>query len=287
MELLDIVASEATAINSALASITGKKIRDFSNAEAKLKRVQENIQDRRSDPGAESTPEYASDVLQASLYEEVLREVSPTMRKTKKKNVKESVTKSKKLAILMEQDLDQAEVVLAAKAMIDKLQGMAEDLAEMSVEELMPIVDAMKESFGIDMANQFSANAESILQPALDVIKQARDGMDNAVLGLTGEGPSPDMAMAPGADMGMAPGSDMGIAPTASEPGMDVMPGEDEFAGADVAAGAMDEPTGRIPKESLEKVGRYMFEHKMENGKVPVDAIKKAAIFLAKKSGRK
>lgn len=280
MELLDIVASEATAINSALASITGKKIRDFSNAEAKLKRVQENIQDRRSDPGAESTPEYASDVLQASLYEEVLREVSPTMRKTKKKNVKESVTKSKKLAILMEQDLDQAEVVLAAKAMIDKLQGMAEDLAEMSVEELMPIVDAMKESFGIDMANQFSANAESILAPALDVIKQARDGMDNAVLGLTGEGPAPDMAMAPGADMGMAPGP--GI-----EPGMDVMPGEDEFAGADVAAGAIEEPTGRIPKESLEKVGRYMFEHKMEDGKVPVDAIKKAAIFLAKKSGRK
>ncbi len=280
MELLDIVASEATAINSALASITGKKIRDFSNAEAKLKRVQENIQDRRSDPGAESTPEYASDVLQASLYEEVLKEVSPTMRKTKKKNVKESVTKSKKLAILMEQDLDQAEVVLAAKAMIDKLQGMAEDLAEMSVEELMPIVDAMKESFGIDMANQFSANAESILAPALDVIKQARDGMDNAVLGLTGEGPAPDMAMAPGADMGMAPGP--GI-----EPGMDVMPGEDEFAGADVAAGAIEEPTGRIPKESLEKVGRYMFEHKMEDGKVPVDAIKKAAIFLAKKSGRK
>ena len=276
MELLDIVASEATAINSALASITGKKIRDFSNAEAKLKRVQENIQDRRSDPGAESTPEYASDVLQASLYEEVLREVSPTMRKTKKKNVKESVTKSKKLAILMEQDLDQAEVVLAAKAMIDKLQGMAEDLAEMSVEELMPIVDAMKESFGIDMANQFSANAESILAPALDVIKQARDGMDNAVLGLTGEGPSPDMAMAPGA--GMEPGI---------EPGMDVMPGEDEFAGADVAAGAMEEPTGRIPKESLEKVGRYMFEHKMTDGKVPVDAIKKAAVFLAKQSGRK
>jgi len=282
MELLDIVAAEATAINSALASITGKKIRDFSNAEAKLKKVHESIQDRRSDPGSESTPEYASDVLQASLYEEVLREVSPTMRKTKKKkNVKEStVTKSKKLAILMEQDLDQAEVVLAAKAMIDKLQGMAEDLAEMSVEELMPIVDAMKASFGIDMANQFSANAESILAPALDVVKQARDGMDNAVLGLTGEGPSPDMAMAPGADMGMAPGP--GI-----EPGMDVMPGEDEFAGADVAAGAMDEPTGRIPKESLEKVGRYMFEHKMENGKVPVEAIKKAAVYLAKKSGRK
>ena len=278
MELLDIVASEATAINSALASITGKKIRDFSNAEAKLKRVQENIQDRRSDPGAESTPEYASDVLQASLYEEVLKEVSPTMRKTKKKITKESVNNSKKLATLMEQDLDQAEVVLAAKAMIDKLQGMAEDLAEMSVEELMPIVDAMKESFGIDMANQFSANAESILAPALDVVKQARDGMDNAVLGLTGEGPSPDMAMAPGPDMGMEPGV---------EPGMDVMPGEDEFAGADTAAGAMEEPTGRIPKESLEKVGRYMFEHKMADGKVPVDAIKKAAVFLAKQSGRK
>ena len=56
--------------------------------------------------------------------------------------------------------------------------------------------------------------------------------------------------------------------------------GEVDFAGADSAAGAIDEPTGRIPKESLEKVGRYIYEHKMANGKVPVEAIKKAAAYL-------
>tara|TARA_R100000329_G_scaffold124036_2_gene102564 strand:+ start:1799 stop:2623 length:825 start_codon:yes stop_codon:yes gene_type:complete len=268
MELLDITVSEPTAINSALHSFTGKKIKDFTNAEGKLKKVKENIQDKRNSPGSESTPEYAINVLQASLYEEVLKEVSPTMRKTKKK-VKES-TKPQKLSKLMEQDLDQAEVVLAAKAMIDKLQGMAEDLAEMQVEELMPIVDAMKESFGIEMANNFNQQAEGILQPALDAVKSARDGMDNAVLGMTGDGPAPEMAMDPGMDPGMAPVAD---------PAMDV-PTEDDFAGADSAAGAIDEPTGRIPKESLEKVGRYIYEHKMANGKVPVEAIKKAAAYL-------
>ena len=85
MELSDITVSEPTAINSALHSFTGKKIKDFTNAEGKLKKVKENIQDKRNSPGSESTPEYAIDVLQASLYEEVLKEVSPTMRKTKKK----------------------------------------------------------------------------------------------------------------------------------------------------------------------------------------------------------
>ncbi len=271
MELFDITVSEPTAINSALQSFTGKKIKDFTNASGKLKKVKEHIQDKRNNPGSESTPEYAINVLQASLYEEVLREVSPTMRKTKKK-VKESA-KPQKLATLMEQDLDQAEVVLAAKAMIDKLQGMAEDLAEMQVEELMPIVDAMKQSFGIEMANGFNQQAEGILQPALDAVKSARDGMDNAVLGMSGEGPAPEMAMDPAMDAGMAP------ADPAMDPGMDV-PTEDDFAGAEAASGAIDEPTGRIPKESLEKAGRYIYEHKMENGKVPVEAIRKAAAYL-------
>ena len=46
----------------------------------------------------------------------------------------------------VEQDLDQAELVLAAKDMVDRLQKMAEDLAGMQVEDLMPLVDAMRES---------------------------------------------------------------------------------------------------------------------------------------------
>ena len=38
--------------------------------------------------------------------------------------------------------------------------------------------------------------------------------------------------------------------------------------------------TSCYSKESLEKVGRYIYEHKMANGKVPVEAIKKAAAYL-------
>ena len=47
--------------------------------------------------------------------------------------------------VIKESELDQAEVLLAAKQMADDLQKMAEDLASMQVEELMSITNAMKE----------------------------------------------------------------------------------------------------------------------------------------------
>ena len=92
------------------------------------------------------------------------------------------------LRTLMEQDLDQAELVLAAKDMVDRLQKMAEDLASMQVEDLMPLTDAMREAFGTEQANAFSASADATLAAALETIKATREQMDQSVMVLTGEG---------------------------------------------------------------------------------------------------
>ena len=179
------------------------------------------------------------------------------------------------LRTLMEQDLDQAELVLAAKDMVDRLQKMAEDLASMQVEDLMPLTDAMRESFGTEQANAFSASVDATLAAALETIKATREQVDQSVMVLTGEGaPMNDMMggeMPPAGDMGAPmPGEEMAV------------PTEDEFAGEEAAAGVEGEPLGRIPKESVQNAKKLLLQH-AKNGKLTKASIKEAAKVMAGK----
>ena len=179
------------------------------------------------------------------------------------------------LRTLMEQDLDQAELVLAAKDMVDRLQKMAEDLASMQVEDLMPLTDAMREAFGTEQANAFSASADATLAAALETIKATREQMDQSVMVLTGEGaPMNDM-------MGgeMPPAGDMADPMVGDEM---AVPTEDEFAGEEAAAGVEGEPLGRIPKESVQNAKKLLLQH-AKNGKLTKASIKEAAKVMAGK----
>ena len=198
--------------------------------------------------------------------------------KGKKKNNESVNPRSVTLAnlrTLMEQDLDQAELVLAAKDMVDRLQKMAEDLASMQVEDLMPLTDAMREAFGTEQANAFSASADATLAAALETIKATREQMDQSVMVLTGEGaPMNDM-------MGgeMPPAGDMADPMVGDEM---AVPTEDEFAGEEAAAGVEGEPLGRIPKESVQNAKKLLLQH-AKNGKLTKASIKEAAKVMAGK----
>jgi|TARA_B110000503_G_C7144676_1_gene412401 hypothetical protein len=147
-----------------------------------------------------------------------IKEVAPARQDGKRAKMKES--------IVMEQDLDQAEVLLAAKELVDKLQKMIEDVAAMQVQELMPITDAMKDQLGFEVAEQYNSAADAALGGLLDQLKSAKTSLDNATLQASGQpvnGPVPT-------DMGMGDEFD----------GDD----SDEFDGDDAAAGAPN-PVGR------------------------------------------
>ena len=140
---------------------------------------------------------------------------------------------------LFEQDLDQAELVLAAKDMGDRLQKMAEDLASMQVEDLMPLVAAMKEQMGPEKAGAFESSADAAISGALESVKSAKESHDNAVLALQGEAPiETDMDM----DMEEPAPEDMGDEEMATEPApeMEVDMGDEE-----AMAGVEGEPEGR------------------------------------------
>jgi len=159
-----------------------------------------------------------------------ITELAPARSDGKRMKTKEST--------IMEADLDQAEVLLAAQELVDEMQKMVEDVAEMQVQKLMPIVDAMKQQVGFEVAEVYNNAADGALGALLDQMKQAKDALENATLTARGEQPA---ASAP-TDMGM---DDAAMDPQAPMDGAQNMDMDaDEFAGDEASAGE-ENPVGR------------------------------------------
>jgi len=149
--------------------------------------------------------------------------------------------------MLKESEVQQAQVVLAAQDMVDKMQSMLEDASEMQFKELPALVDSIKNQVGIDQASQFNADATAALTGLVQNLQGAKQQLDQALGVVTGTTPPPDAGMAA---MGGAPppGADMAAA------GMD-----DMAAGADMAAGEIAPPPedpAAVPPAALGRAKR-------------------------------
>lgn len=129
-----------------------------------------------------------------------------------KKQVKESATFSARRRLL-EDELSQAQSMLAAKDMVDSIQDMIEELSRMQNEQLPPLADSIRASFGASEADTFKNSATSSLQSLLTNLQSARDGMDQAVRVLAGE-----PAEMPGAGSELDIGEPSGDEFSATEP---------------------------------------------------------------------
>ena len=178
----------------------------------------------------QNDPRYIKSVMVGESIKIMLSEIAPKRsdsRNVRPKRVDESI---RGLKMLMEQDLQQAEVLLAAKSMVGDLQDMAEKIAKLQTETLMALTERIKEVFGTAEAEAFKSSVEGGLQQVLDTLKQNHESLGNAVAVLSGE-EQPDMA----ADAGALPADDMGVE----------QPMGDEMAGAPAAAGPEEEAIGR------------------------------------------
>jgi hypothetical protein len=169
---------------------------------------------------------------------------------------------------IMENELDSAEVLLAAKNMADDLQKMAENLASMQVEELMSITNAMKEEVGTAEADTFNASAEAAIGSALEAVKSANAQVSDAVLVAQGQAPETDMGM----EEPMEP---------AMEPEMDLDAPMDDFEGADAASVDTDEE-GREMKEDAYLKALSLVKEAQADGKVNKEVLKQAFAALKK-----
>lgn len=88
--------------------------------------------------------------------------------------------------MLKESEVQQAQVVLAAQDMVDKMQGMLEDISELQFKELPALVDSIKNQVGIDQATQFNGDASAALSGLMQNLQAAKQQLDQALGVVTG-----------------------------------------------------------------------------------------------------
>lgn len=164
-------------------------------------------------------------------------------KKEDKEQMKETFIKN--VRAILENQIEQAEVVAAARDFSQSLQSMIEKLGRLQNESLGPVIDQMRLNYGNDVAQNFGTLVNGELEEILDRMRGSKDRIEVAVSSVA-VGQSPDSA-----SMGMD-----------DQPPMDDMPAELPPEGDDVDA-AMDDveaDLGRAKKESIERMKAAIVE---------------------------
>lgn len=136
--------------------------------------------------------------------------------------------------MLKESEVQQAQVVLAAQDMVDKMQGMLEDVSELQFKELPALVDSIKNQVGIDQATQFNTDATAALTGLMQNLQGAKQQLDQALGVVTGQTPAALPGMDAGADLAAA-GADLAAGDQAADAGLDDLDAAAADAGSDIA----------------------------------------------------
>lgn len=173
------------------------------------------------------------------------------------------------LAFLIESELEKAEIVLATKSVVEKVGKMAEDLATMEGEDIVPMLDALKLAYGPEIADNFHKITSEKLRAAVEAMIATKGALASEVAKLEGDfngGAVTDMA----SDAGMeeVPADDLAVDPTMAD---DMAAGDDVDLGADVdtaGEGDLDDmfantgedtpAAGRVRKESAAPKGKNL-----------------------------
>lgn len=135
-------------------------------------------------------------------------------------------------------DVEQAEVIMAVRALADDIQDHVEEIGRMMNESLPAIADQMRGEMGAQAAATFADSVSGVLTSYIEASRSAKGGVDQAVMTLTGE-----ESIAADDGMGLGDTGELGAeAPVGiEEPAMDI--------NEPAAAGPEEEPLGRAPLE--------------------------------------
>ena len=154
---------------------------------------------------------------------------------------------------LQEGEIQQAQSIVTAKTMVDRVGRWIEELSGMENDTLLQLGDQIRDEMGAALAKSFITSVAPAIQQALENLKTTRETLATGVRTLTGEEQGAEMLGAePVSDM-TPPGDEIGSAePDLMNPtDLDAGPPEDEFAAAEPATGGI-EAAGRAKRESIE-----------------------------------
>lgn len=121
--------------------------------------------------------------------------------------------------LLLEGEEDKAEIIMATKDMVDRITGWLEDVAAMKAEQLLELMDSIREQQGSDVAQQYQDAVKPALEAIYTALETSRTGLSSGLAVVSG-GEAPTMGggaptMGGGAPMGGATppvgGEEMGL----------------------------------------------------------------------------
>lgn len=145
-------------------------------------------------------------------------------------------------SIVREGAEDQAELVMAAKNMVDRVTSWMEDTAEMQTESMLELADAIRDEKGQEASDAYVNTVKPALESLYGTMETTRQALTQGVGQMTGE---------------MEPEPQMGAEPEGGDVEMDMEPtvdadAEEPFAAADAAVGGEAE-AGREKRESVQR----------------------------------
>jgi hypothetical protein len=172
-------------------------------------------------------------------------------------NMEESIatesTQGDNMRKVTEGEIQQAQSIVTAKTMVDRVGRWIEELSGMENDTLLTLGDQIRDEMGQEQAKAFLSATAPAIQQALENLKITRETLATGVRTLTGEQQPAEII---GADPTAAPADDVAgpAEPDAmnAEPDLDVEGGDlgDEFGASEPAAGGAEE-TGRAKRESI------------------------------------
>jgi hypothetical protein len=153
-------------------------------------------------------------------------------------------------SVIREGAEDQAEIVMAAKNMVDKVTSWMEDTAEMQTESMLDLNDSIRDELGENEAQQFTDTVKPALESLYGSLEETRQTLVNGVQLVAGE----EVEDMPGNDL--EADMDMDMEPTVDQDDeLDLDTDDDDFAASEPAAGG-EEEAGREKRESIQRAHR-------------------------------
>lgn len=152
--------------------------------------------------------------------------------------------------LLLETNVEEAEIMMSTKGFSQDLQEMIEKLGRMTNEDLPPVTDHIRVVYGLDAATNFQESTHEVLQAVMDTLYSAKFFIDEAVIRMS-EHKVPGVATDMDVDVAnpFKVGGDMDAVD-------DMGAMDDEFADdsmepiEDEVVSDIEEPLGRLKKES-------------------------------------
>ena len=96
---------------------------------------------------------------------------------------------------LQESEIQQAQVVLAAQDMVDRVQKMLEDVTSMQFKDLPALCDQVKNEVGVEQSAQFNTDANAALGGLVQNLQASKQQLEQALGVVTGQGGAVPPAM--------------------------------------------------------------------------------------------